>query len=128
MLLVSFSKKVLVFVDEAYHEYAVGKDYKTMAHLVSPENKIIISRTASKVHGLAGLRVGYAIANKAIVKRLNSYMNGSLNVVGVRGAIASYSDKSFQSFSIQKNNEALQIVTNHLDSKGVQYLPSHTTH
>ena len=97
-----------------------------MAHLVSPENKIIISRTASKVHGLAGLRVGYAIANKAIVKRLNSYMNGSLNVVGVRGAIASYSDKSFQSFSIQKNNEALQIVTNHLDSKGVQYLPSHT--
>ena len=88
------SKKVLVFVDEAYHEYAVGKDYKTMAHLVSPENKIIISRTASKVHGLAGLRVGYAIANKAIVKRLNSYMNGSLNVVGVRGAIASYGDKS----------------------------------
>ena len=120
------SKKVLVFVDEAYHEYAVGKDYKTMAHLVSPEHKIIISRTASKVHGLAGLRVGYAIANKAIVKRLNSYMNGSLNVVGVRGAIASYSDKNFQAFSIKKNNEALQIVTDHLDSKGIKYLPSHT--
>ena len=120
------SKKVLVFVDEAYHEYAVGKDYKTMAHLVSPEHKIIISRTASKVHGLAGLRVGYAIANNAIVKRLNSYINGSLNVVGVRGAIASYSDKNFQAFSIKKNNEALQIVTDHLDSKGIKYLPSHT--
>ena len=46
------SKKVLVFVDEAYHEYAVGKDYKTMAHLVSPENKIIISEQPQKFMAL----------------------------------------------------------------------------
>ncbi len=120
------SKKILVFVDEAYHEYAVGSGYKSMTHLVNSSNKIIICRTASKVHGLAGLRVGYAISNPTITKRLNSYLNGSLNVVGLRAAIASYGDKNFQSFSIKKNNEARTIVTDHLDKKGIKYLKSHT--
>jgi len=120
------SKKVLVFVDEAYHEYALDGNYKSMSHLVSPNNKILISRTASKVHGLAGLRVGYAIANNDITKRLSSYLTGSLNVVGLRAAIASYNDKNFQAFSIKKNNQARKIVTDHLDKKGIKYLKSHT--
>ena len=120
------SKKVLVFVDEAYHEYALDGNYKSMSHLVNANNKILISRTASKVHGLAGLRVGYAIANNDITKRLSSYLTGSLNVVGLRAAIASYNDKNFQAFSIKKNNQARKIVTDHLDKKGIKYLKSHT--
>ena len=120
------SKKIVVFVDEAYHEYAVGDGYKTMTHLVNPDNKIIISRTASKVHGLAGLRVGYAISSPKVASRLKTYLNGSLNVVGLRAAIASYSDDKFQAFSIEKNNKARKIVTDHLDKKNIKYLPSHT--
>ena len=120
------SKKIVVFVDEAYHEYAIGDGYKTMAHLVNSNNKIIISRTASKVHGLAGLRVGYAISSTKVAPRLKTYLNGSLNVVGLRAAIASYSDDRFQEFSIRKNNQARKIVTDHLDKKDIKYLPSHT--
>ena len=119
------SKKIVVFIDEAYHEYAIGDGYKTMTHLVNSNNKIIISRTASKVHGLAGLRVGYAISSPEVTSRLKTYLNGSLNVVGLRAAIASYSDEKFQAFSIKKNNQAKKIVTDHLNKKGVEYLPSH---
>jgi len=72
------------------------------------------------------LRVGYAISSPKIANRLNSYLNGSLNVVGLRAAIASYGDKIFQSFSIKKNNKARKIVTDHLDKKGLKYLKSHT--
>ena len=53
-------------------------------------------------------------------------MNGSLNVVGLRGAIASYKDKRFQKFSIEKNNEGRTIVTDYLDQKGIEYLDSQT--
>ena len=120
------SKKIVVFIDEAYHEYAIGDGYKTMTHLINTENKIIISRTASKVHGLAGLRVGYAISSPKVASRLKTYLNGSLNVVGLRAAIASYHDDKFQAFSIEKNNQARKIVTDHLDKRGIAYLPSHT--
>jgi len=120
------SKKVVVFIDEAYHEYAIGDGYKTMSHLVNSNNKIIISRTASKVHGLAGLRVGYAISSPEVTSRLKTYLNGSLNVVGLRAAIASYGDEKFQAFSVKKNNQARKIVTDHLDKRGIKYLPSHT--
>ncbi len=120
------SKKIVVFIDEAYHEYAIGDGYKTMSHLIDSENKIIISRTASKVHGLAGLRVGYAISSPKVASRLKTYLNGSLNVVGLRAAIASYGDDKFQAFSIEKNNQARKIITDHLDKKDISYLPSHT--
>ena len=120
------SKKIVVFIDEAYHEYAIGDGYNTMTHLIDADNKIIISRTASKVHGLAGLRVGYAISSPKMASRLKTYLNGSLNVVGLRAAIASYSDSKFQAFSIKKNNESRKIVTDHLEKKNIKYLASHT--
>ena len=120
------SKKIVVFIDEAYHEYAIGDGYNTLTHLIGADNKIIISRTASKVHGLAGLRVGYAISSPKVASRLKTYLNGSLNVVGLRAAIASYRDDKFQAFSIEKNNQSRKIVTDHLDKRGIMYLPSHT--
>ena len=104
----------------------MDKQYRSMVSLVNEGCDVLISRTASKVHGLAGLRVGYAISTPKIIKRLNSYMNGSLNVVGLRGAIASYKDKRFQKFSIEKNNEGRTIVTDYLDKKGIEYLDSQT--
>ena len=55
------SKKSIVFVDEAYHEYVTDSNYRSMIDLVKSSKDVIISRTASKVHGLAGLRVGFAI-------------------------------------------------------------------
>ena len=80
-----------------------------MVSLVNEGYDVLISRTASKVHGLAGLRVGYAISTPKIIKRLNSYMNGSLNVVGLRGAIA-IKIKDFKN-SVSRNNEGRTIVT-----------------
>ena len=120
------SKKSIVFVDEAYHEYVTDSNYRSMIDLVKSGKKIIISRTASKVHGLAGLRVGFAITTPEIAKRLESYLTDSLNIVGLRAAIASYQDKRFQNFSIDMNNKAKKVVVEYLDTKGVQYLDSQT--
>ena len=120
------SKKSIVFVDEAYHEYVTDSKYRSMINLVKSGKNVIISRTASKVHGLAGLRVGFAITTPQIAKRLESYLTDSLNIIGLRAAIASYKDKRFQNFSIDMNNKAKKVVTEYLDTKGIQYLDSQT--
>ena len=118
------SKKATVFVDEAYHEYVMDPSYRSMIGLVKEGKNIIVSRTASKVHGLAGLRVGFAITTPEIAKRMESYLTDSLNIVGLRAAIASYQDERFQAFSIEQNNRARKVVTDFLDEKGIQYLDS----
>ena len=122
----TMSKKSIVFVDEAYHEYVTDPNYRSMINLVRKGHNVIVSRTASKVHGLAGLRVGFAITTPEIAKRLESYLTDSLNVIGLRAAIASYQDERFQAHSIEQNNRAKKIVTNHLDNKGIEYLDSQT--
>jgi histidinol-phosphate aminotransferase len=118
------SKKATVFVDEAYHEYVMDPNYRSMIGMVKEGKNIIVSRTASKVHGLAGLRVGFAITTPEIAKRMESYLTDSLNIVGLRAAIASYQDERFQAFSIEQNNRARKVVTDFLDEKGIQYLDS----
>ena len=110
------SKKAIVFVDEAYHEYVIDPKYKSMIELIKSGENVIISRTASKVHGLAGLRVGFAISTPEIIKRLESYLTDSLNIIGLRAAIASYQDQRFQKHSIEMNNKSKNIVTDFLDS------------
>ena len=122
----TMSKKSIVFVDEAYHEYVTHPNYRSMINLVKKGHNVMVSRTASKVHGLAGLRVGFAITTPEIAKRLESYLTDSLNVIGLRAAIASYQDERFQAHSVEQNNRAKKIVTNHLDNKGIEYLDSQT--
>lgn len=122
----SISSKATVFVDEAYHEYVMDPNYRSMIDLVKQGHNIIVSRTASKVHGLAGLRVGFAITTPEIAERMESYLTDSLNIIGLRAAIASYKDEKFQAYSVSQNNRARQIVTDHLDEKGMAYLDSQT--
>ena len=120
------SKKSTIFVDEAYHEYVMDPNYRSMIDLVKLGYNVIVSRTASKVHGLAGLRVGFAITTPEIANQMESYLTDSLNIVGLRAAIASYQDKKFQAYSISQNNRARDVVTGYLDAKGVKYLDSQT--
>lgn len=120
------SQKALVFVDEAYHEYVRHPDYVTMVGLVQEGKNVIVSRTASKVHGLAGLRIGFGFARPDIVKYLEPRMTGTLNMMGLRAALASYRDERFQQYSREKNEEAKRIVYGALDEMGRKYAPSHT--
>src|SRR5439155_23825025 len=56
------SPQTAILVDEAYHEYVDDPSYKTSIPLAVAHRNVIVSRTCSKIHGLAGLRCGYAIA------------------------------------------------------------------
>ena len=117
----------LVFVDEAYHEYVDNPDYESMVGLVAQgHNNIIVSRTASKIHGLAGMRVGFAFAHPDLINEMKMRKTGEETVLGLAAAYASYQDMEFQNFSRRKNKEALAVVEEMCEDLGVRYAKSNT--
>ncbi len=122
------SENALVVVDEAYNEVTSEPETNSMVDLVRDGYNVAISRTFSKIYGLAGQRVGYMIGQPDVINeiRFNGTGEASLSMAGVSAAIASYEDKDFMNFSRDKINQAKEIVENGLKSNGLSYLPSET--
>ncbi len=121
----SVAKRAVVFMDEAYIDLLEDPAEHTMIDLVLKGHNVIVSRTFSKIHGLAGMRIGYAIARPDIIQRIARYRMGSPNVLGLRAAIASYQDAEFQAFSRNKIAEGREKVYDALDHAGYVYVPSY---
>jgi histidinol-phosphate aminotransferase len=66
----SVPESVLVVIDEAYHEYVTAPDYATAVPLALERSNVVVTRTFSKIHGLAALRVGYAVARVETITEL----------------------------------------------------------
>ncbi|MGB5345365.1 MAG: histidinol-phosphate transaminase [Woeseia sp.] len=119
------AKDRLVFVDEAYHEFVDNPDYGSMMPLVRDGHRnILISRTASKIHGLAAMRVGFGFAHPELVSLIDERKTGQLNILGMHAAYASYQDKEFQRFTLQKNRESMDIVEDMFEELGMRYVKS----
>lgn len=119
------AEKRLVFIDEAYHEYVDNPDYESMLGLVRQgHNNIIVSRTSSKIHGLAGMRVGFGYAHPDLINEMKMRRTGDNNVLGMSAAVASYQDDEFQNFARRKNKESLAIVEKMCEELGVRYVKS----
>ncbi len=117
----------LVFVDEAYHEYVDNPDYESMIGLIAEgHNNIIVSRTASKIHGLAGMRVGFGFAHPDLINEMKMRRTGQETVLGLAAAYASYQDMEFQDYSRRKNKESLAIVEGMCEDLGLRYAKSNT--
>jgi histidinol-phosphate aminotransferase len=92
---IEVSKKVPVFIDEAYLECCDDFAANTMVSLVSEGHNVAVARTFSKVYGLAGQRIGYGIMPEAMAKEVRAYSTGSLNLLGVVAATASLEDTTY---------------------------------
>jgi histidinol-phosphate aminotransferase len=121
------SKKVPVFSDEAYLEFLEPAQQVSMVDLVRKGHNVIVSRTFSKIYGLAGLRIGYLVAKPDLIKKITRNHPGiPNNQVGLAAANASLGDPAFMEMSRKKNNEARKHLTDYLDKKGYFYGKSHT--
>ena len=97
------SEKTIVFSDEAYYDFIEEPDYPSMVEMVKKGKDVIVSKTFSKVYGLAGLRVGYLIAKPSIANALRNKVVASTNMMDIIGAIAAVDDTEFYKFSLSKN-------------------------
>jgi histidinol-phosphate aminotransferase len=122
----SASDKAVIFVDEAYIELTDDPAANTMVDLVQKGENVIVSRTMSKIHGMAGLRIGYALARPDIAERVRNYGMAGPNVIGLRGAIASLQDEAFQAMSREKMAAGRQLIYGLCDEMGMRYADAQT--
>lgn len=117
--------RTMVFCDEAYCDYITAPNYPSMVELVRQDYNVIVSRTFSKVHGLAGVRIGYLIARADLATRLRENTMANLSMLAIHAAKAALNDTAFYQFSLQKAAEAKKQVYNLLDELKLSYVPSH---
>ena len=127
----SFMEKVpdniLVIFDEAYYEYAMKKDYPDSEKYLRQNKNILILRTFSKVHGLAGLRVGYGFSNPEISKAIMKVrMPFNVNRLAHVAAAAALDDEEHVKRSLSVNKEGLEMLYGEFDAMGLDYVKSCT--
>jgi histidinol-phosphate aminotransferase len=91
----SLPAPVVTIVDEAYLDFVATGQSGSVADLVTAGQRVVVLRTFSKIHGMAGLRCGYAIASPGIAANLAAARMTSPNIYAVRAARASLDDSGF---------------------------------
>ncbi|OIQ95484.1 histidinol-phosphate aminotransferase 2 [mine drainage metagenome] len=117
--------EILVVLDEAYNEYLPeDKRYDSVSWLKEFPN-LIISRTFSKAYGLAGLRVGYALAHEQVTDMMNRVRQPfNVNSVAQAAAVAALRDVSFVKKTFELNRRGMLQITEGLTKLGLEYIPS----
>ena len=123
------SEKVPVFVDEAYLWFLDDGAKKSMVSLINEGKDVIIARTFSKIHGMAGLRVGYAVAQEATLDKLQKITRAGMGISypSVFAAMGAMDDAEFIESSRLKNTACREYVYAELTKMGIEYVPSHTS-
>jgi histidinol-phosphate aminotransferase len=120
------SKKVPVFIDEAYIDYMPDPQAASMIDLVKSGSNVIVARTFSKLYGFAGLRCGYVVAQPDTIKKLSDFAVGSmsLSATTVAAAIAAYQEKDFLTDALKKTEASKAYLYAVLKKEGYDYIPS----
>src|SRR3954453_3377505 len=120
------SKRIPVFVDEAYIDYLPNPQEATLINNIKKGDNIIVARTFSKIYGLAGMRIGYIVAQPAVIETLAKYNVEIVPTPSIKAAMAAYQDQDFMKGVIEKTNASRDYLFNALKSVGHDYIPSVT--
>jgi len=123
----SASDNVFFIVDEAYYPFVDDASYWSAEKWASERSNVLVTRTFSKLYGIAGLRIGYGICDAATAKRLNLYATRSNpNTLAVEAAIGALEDEGWYEKSLATWDRCKEVVTTCLDELGLDYFKSHT--
>ena len=116
----------VVLMDEAYHHFALGTPgYESFLDRPVNDERLIVSRTFSKVYGLAGMRIGYAVGSGETLKRLNGFRSIECqNVAGVRAALAGLEDQDYVRMAIRRNADDRQEFFKQAKARGLTPIES----
>ena len=118
------SRRTIVFADEAYFDYIDTPGYPSMTELVKADMNVIVSRTFSKIYGLAGVRIGYLVARPDIAARLRRHVMAGLSIPAIFAAEAAMEDKAFYEYSLRQNATARTMIYDTLDALRLDYVKS----
>jgi histidinol-phosphate aminotransferase len=114
------SPETVILIDEAYHEYVTDRSYATAIPLVARYPSVIVSRTMSKLFGMAGLRLGYAVGDSKTLERMNRWsMPYNANAPVVAAAVVSVQDEAQIERERARNTEVRKFTTEFFQSAGL---------
>ena len=118
-------ERVLVVLDEAYHEYATAPDYRGTVHQALQRSNMITLRTFSKIYGMAALRVGYAVGQSETLQQLRRVQSPfTVTSVGQIGAVEALRHQDRIQHRITENARERDRIEGGLAALGVRYVPS----
>src|SRR5215216_125933 len=124
--LAKLSPATIVLVDEAYHHYVESKDYESVVPLVKQYPNLIVARTFSKIYGMAGLRCGYCVTQRANTGAMRAHQTwDSVNIMALVATLASLKDAEHVAHGRKLNTEVKKSVCAELNTLGYRYIPSH---
>jgi histidinol-phosphate aminotransferase len=116
---------VVTVLDEAYFEYLQHPEYPNGIELQSRYPNLVVTRTFSKIYGLAGMRVGYCVSHPDIADLLNRVRQPfNVSSLALECAEAALGDQEFVRRSREINDEGMEQLRRGLDQLGVPYIPS----
>jgi histidinol-phosphate aminotransferase len=119
-------KGVIVYFDEAYFEFVDFPDFPDTSKLINKRN-IITTRTFSKIYSLAGLRIGYGLANKKIIDYLNRVREPfNVNSIAQVAALAALDDRHHVKQTLKMVKDGKKYIYAQLKNLGLRYTPSAT--
>lgn len=120
-------KDIIIFLDEAYYEYVQAPDYVNSLKLLSKYNNIIVTRTFSKMYGLAGLRIGYGIGHEEMVDCLNRIREPfNINSLAQVAALACLDDEPYYRGLARKIERQRKLLYAELGKLGLKCVESYT--
>ncbi|MBH0238047.1 histidinol-phosphate transaminase [Methylobrevis albus] len=117
--------EVLLVLDAAYAEYVRRNDYEAGIELIGASENVVMTRTFSKIHGLAALRIGWLYGPAHVVDAVNR-VRGPFNVsaASIAAGVAAIGDKGFMEAAVAHNSHWLEVVTTELAALGLTVTPS----
>jgi histidinol-phosphate aminotransferase len=118
---------VVLVLDEAYHDYVNHSDYPKSIPFVREGKNIVVLRTFSKMYGLAGLRVGYCVAQQELIQAMNNVSPPfSVNRMGQIAAAAALEDSDHVKRTKEINEQGKVFLYQQFEELGIFYIPSVT--
>ena len=117
-------KTTLLVLDAAYAEYVRRNDYESGIELVATSENVVMTRTFSKIHGLAGVRLGWAYCPAHVADVLNRIRGPfNVNTAAMNAGIAAMEDQAFVEAAVSHNEKWLEIMTAKLEALGLVVTP-----
>lgn len=124
-LLEQIPESTLLILDEAYFEFAANQLTNSSLDWLEEHPNLVVTRTFSKLYGLAGLRLGYAIANPSIISILKRVqLPFTVNQLALAAAYAAIDDEEFIKLSLKLNKEGMIQLIEGFNQLHIEYLPS----
>jgi histidinol-phosphate aminotransferase len=120
--------KTIVVIDEAYHHFiSPNSSYASFLDRPFDDPRIVVCRTFSKIYGLAGMRIGYAVATPELANRLSANrLQFGVTVMSAKAADAALDDTDYVCLAVKRNADDRQEFMNQVNARMLRALDSHT--